>query len=95
MIDIHAEEREVIPFEVKRVVYREMQKRVGNFEDWMNHTEEDEKGNKKDHKWYKKYKFTEQEKQRLINANRYKNGVYVSDEHLEIGLFEKEHKNGQ
>ena len=89
-VDIYADEREVIPFEVKRVVYREMQKRVGNFEDWMKYVDKD--GN--NHKHYEKYKFTEQEKQRLINANRYKNGVYVSDEHLKIGLFE-EGKNGQ
>lgn len=95
MVDIHADEREVIPFEVKRVVYREMQKRYGNFEEWMEHTEEDEQGNKKDHKWYEKYKFTKEEQNRLRQANRYENGVYVTDEHLEIGLFEKEKKDGQ
>ena len=98
MIDIYADEREVIPFEVKRVVYREMQKRYGNFEEWMKYEDkkvEHSDKEPKNHKWYEKYKFTKEEQNRLIQANRYRNGVYVSDEHLEIGLFEKEHKNGQ
>lgn len=90
MIDLYEDKKEIISFDAKRVFYREMQKKVGNVEDWIDYTDED--GN--NHKWYEKYRFTEQEKQRLINANRYKNGVYVSDEHLKIGLFE-EGKNGQ
>lgn len=86
MIDLYEEEREIISFSAKRVFYREMQKRVGNVEDWMKYVDED--GN--NHKWYEKYKFTKEEQNRLMQANRYRNGVYVSDEHLKIGVFSEE-----
>lgn len=91
MIDLYEDKKDIISFDAKRVFYREMQKRVGNVEDWMKYV--DKKGN--NHKWYERYKFTPEEQNRLKQANRYRNGVYVSDEHLKIGLFEEGEKDGQ
>ena len=91
MIELH--EELVVPFEVKRVVYREMQKRYGNFEKWMKYEDKKVEGSDKEpknHKWYEKYKFTPEEQNRLRQVNRYDNGVYVTDEHLQVGLFEND-----
>lgn len=90
MTELH--EELVVPFEVKRVVYREMQKRVGNFEEWMKYEDkkvEHSDKEPKNHKWYEKYKFTLGEQNKLMQVNRYQNGVYVSDEHLKIGVYEE------
>lgn len=90
MTELH--EELVVPFEVKRVVYREMQKRVGNFEEWMKHEDKKVKHSDKEpknHKWYEKYKFTKEEQNRLRQVNRYNNGAYVTDEHLKIGVYEE------
>ena len=81
MIDLHEEEREIISFDAKRVYYREMQKRG---------YKESDKGEKNKPIYLEKYIFTDEEKTRLSQANRYKNGLYVSDEQLKIGVFSEE-----
>ena len=80
-IELHEDEIEIIPLYAKRVYYREMQKRG------YRESDKDENGNKY---FLEKYIFTPEEKNRLKTANRYKNGLYVSDEHLKIGVFSEE-----
>ena len=80
MIDIHEEDKMIISLDAKRVYYREMQNRG------IRESDKDENGKPI---YNKKYIFTNEEKNRLMQANRYKNGLYISDEHLKIGLFEE------
>ena len=80
MIDIHEEEKEIIPLYAKRVYYREMQKRG---------YKESDKDEKNKPIYLEKYIFTDEEKTRLSQANRYKNKLYISDEHLKIGVYEE------
>lgn len=79
-IELHEDEIEIIPLYAKRVYYREMQK-VG-----FRESDKTEKGKLI---YLKKYIFTPEEKNRLTQANRYKNGLYISDEALKIGVYEE------